>query len=156
MSILTNELHFINVGRIAPEFFSCGIVFQRYGSGIYLGFSLQLAEYILGLLEQAERQYFMLRERSYNINNSIVNPSSSMNIVQVLSSIRFDIWEYLKIHCCHSGYCFSCEQQISINNEVIVNYITLEEILRSGTFLDQWSDFIIQNNTLTRIQCPHC
>ena len=25
MSILTNELYFINVGRIAPEFFSCGI-----------------------------------------------------------------------------------------------------------------------------------
>ena len=57
---------------------------------------------------------------------------------------------------CHSGYCFSCEQQISINNEVLVNYITLEEILRSGTSLDQWPDFIMQNNTLTRIHCPHC
>ena len=55
---------------------------------------------------------------------------------------------------CHSGYCFSCEQQISINNEVLVNYITLEEILRSGTSLDQWPDFM-QNNTLTRIHCPH-
>ena len=57
---------------------------------------------------------------------------------------------------CHSGYCFSCEQQISINNEVLVNYITLEEILSSGTSLDQWPDFIIQSNTLTRIQSPHC
>ena len=44
----------------------------------------------------------------------------------------------------------------NINNEVLVNYITLEEILRSGTSLDQWRDFIIQNNLLTRIQCPHC
>ena len=152
MSILTNEMHFINVGRIAPEFFSCGIdcfleIWLRHISRI---FTPTGRIYILGLPKQAERQYFMLRERSYNINNSIVNPSSSMNIVQVLNSIRFDIWKYLKIHCCHSGYCFSCEQQISINNEVI------EEILRSGTFLDQWSNFIIQNNTLTRIQCPHC
>ena len=57
---------------------------------------------------------------------------------------------------CHSGYCFSCEQQISINNEVLVNYIALEEILRSGTSLDQWPDFIMQNNTLTRIHYPHC
>ena len=111
--------------------------------------------YILGLLKQAERQYFLLRERSYNINNSIVYPNSSMNTVQALNTIRFDIWEYFKIHCpsfprmdcnaqfselfqksifspiedlsvmeykslfsvyCHSGYCFSCEQQISINN----------------------------------------
>ena len=111
------------------------------------------------------------------INKSIVNPSSSMNTVQALNSIRFDIWEYFKIHCpsfrrmdcnaqfselfqksifspiedlsvteykslfslyCHCGYCFSCEQQIGINNEVLVNYITLEEILRSGTSLDQW------------------
>ena len=78
-----------------------------------------------------------------------------MNTVQALNTIRFDIWEYFKIHCpsfprmdcnaqfselfqksifspienlsvmeykslfsvyCHSGYCFSCEQQISINN----------------------------------------
>ena len=41
------------------------------------------------------------RERSYNVNNSIavVNPSSSMNTVPALDSIRFDIWEYFKIHC---------------------------------------------------------
>ena len=56
---------------------------------------------------------------------------------------------------CHSGYCLSCEQQISINNEVLVNYITLAEMLHSSTPLVQWSNFIAQSNTLTRIQCPH-
>ena len=137
----------------------------------------------------------MLRERSYNINSSTVNPSLSVNMVQALNSIRFDIWEYFKIHCpsfrkmdinaqfselfqesvfspiedlsvteykslfssyYQSGNCFSCEQQISINNEVLVNYITLEEILHSGTSFNQCSDFIVQNNTLIRIQCPYC
>ena len=37
---------------------------------------------------------------------------------------------------CHCGYYFSCEQVVSINNEVLVNYITLEEMLHSGTALD--------------------
>ena len=66
MSILTNELYFINVGRIAPEFFSCGIdcfleIWLRHISRI---FTPTGRIYILGLLKQAERQYFMLRERS--------------------------------------------------------------------------------------------
>ena len=66
MSILTNEMHFINVGRIAPEFFSCGIdcfleIWLRHISRI---FTPTGRIYILGLLKQAERQYFMLRERS--------------------------------------------------------------------------------------------
>ena len=178
MSIWTNELHFINFSRTAPGFFSCAIdcFLEIWLGHISRIFTSASRIYILGLLKQAERQYFLLRERSYNINNSIVNPSLSMNTVQALNSITFDIWEYFKIHCpsfrrmdcnaqlnelfqksifspigdlsvkkyknlfsvyCHSGYCFSCEQQISINNEVLVNYITLEEILRSGTSLDQ-------------------
>ena len=37
----------------------------------------------------------------------------------------------------HSGYCLSCEQQISINNEVLVNYVTLADMSHSSTPLDQ-------------------
>ena len=56
----------------------------------------------------------------------------------------------------HSGHCSLCDEQIRVNNEVLVNYISLEEILQSHIPLDQWSDFIVQNNTSDRIQCPQC
>ena len=78
---------------------------------------------------------------------SIFSPIEELSVMEYKSLFLF---------YCHSGYCFSCKQHVSVNNEVLVNYINLEEILRSGTSLDQWPDFIIQNNTLTRIQCPHC
>ena len=179
MSISRNKLYFINFSRTTSRIFSSAIdcfleIWFRHISRI---FTPTIRIYILGLLEQAEKQYLMLIESSYNINSGIgiVNPSSSMNMAQALNSTRLDIWEYFKLHCpsfrrmycnaqlselfqksvyspvehlsvteykilfssnCHSGYSFYCEQEISINNEVLVNYITLEEMLHSGTPLD--------------------
>ena len=67
MSILINELHFINLSRTAPGFFSCATdcfleIWLKHISRIFTPTS---RIYILDLLRQAERQNFLLRERSY-------------------------------------------------------------------------------------------
>ena len=77
------------------------------------------------------------------------------NVFSPIEDLLVTEYKSLFYFCCHSGYYFSCDQQISLNNEVLVNDITLGEILHRGTLLDQWSDFIAQNSILTRIHCPH-
>ena len=193
---MADFLHFMNCSRTAPGFFSCAVdcFLEIWLRKISHMFPICSRSYIVGLLKQSEREYFLLKERIDN-NSLFASPHSmTLNMIQELNRIRFDVWEYFKFKCpsfqqmdcnaqfsellqksvfCpddfsdreykvlfsryfHSAHCSSCDQQVSVNNEVLVNYISLEEMLQSHILLDQWPDFIVQNNTLDRVQCPQC
>ena len=51
------------------------------------------------------------------------------------------------------AFCNFCQQHISTNTSVFINYISLREVLCVGLSPLNWPEFIMQGNTTTKILC---
>ena len=54
------------------------------------------------------------------------------------------------------AFCNFCQQHISTNTSVFINYISLREVLCVGLSPLNWPEFIMQGNTTTKILCSPC
>ena len=177
------ELHFLNFSRIVPGYFSCAFdcFLEIWLRKIYTSFDSDINSVVIALLNQAERSYREIRVLQGASSSMLTLHALRSNIwdyvktkcpsfvsmdcnAQFSELFRKELFadisnsEKNKIISVYSqrSFCNLCEKSISTHSEVLVNYISLVELINSRIKPDRWFEFISTSNSASKVACPTC